>query len=101
MRARGLVLAGLVVLVLGVASAPAFGFSAPTVNDRPAFASNVSQFAATLNGTIDPEGIPTSYHFVYGTSTAYGSLAPFPDDYVPINQEVRHRHPDARRTRAW
>ncbi len=56
------------------------------VNDQPAYASNISQFTATLNGMVDPKGIPTSYHFVYGTSTAYGSSAPSPDRYVPINE---------------
>jgi hypothetical protein len=87
MRALGLVSAGLAVLVLGVVSAPALGFSAPTVNDKPAFASDVSQFGATLNGTVDPEGVLTSYHFVYGMSTGYGSVVPVPDEYVPVNEE--------------
>jgi hypothetical protein len=58
---------------------------APTVNDRPAFASNISQFAATLNGTINPGNVPTNYHFVYGPTTAYGSVAPVPDLYTPVN----------------
>ncbi len=88
MSARRLTSTGLPVLALGwlVASASALGFSPPTVNDKPAFASNVSQLSATLNGTVDPGGVPTSYHFVYGTSTAYGSFAPSPDRYVPINE---------------
>jgi hypothetical protein len=54
-----------------------------SVDDRPAYASNVSQFAVTLNGTVSPGSIPTSYHFVYGTSTAYGQVAPTPDAAVP------------------
>jgi hypothetical protein len=57
----------------------------PAVDDRAAFASNVSQFEATLNGTIDPLNALTSYHFAYGASTAYGSLAPEPDLYLPID----------------
>jgi hypothetical protein len=73
--------------VLALTSASALGASPPTVNDRAAFASNASQFAATLNATIDPEGVPTSYHFEYGTTPAYGSLVPVPDDYVPVNEE--------------
>jgi hypothetical protein len=82
--ARGAAAAVVALLVLaGSASAE----SPPTVNDRPAFASNVSQFSATLNGTIDPQGIPTSWHFEYGTSGVYRSLAPFPDSYVPVNEE--------------
>ena len=58
---------------------------APEVDDQPGFASNVTQSAATLNGTIDPYGIPTSYHFVYGATTAYGSTIPSPDLYTPVN----------------
>ncbi len=65
----------------------AWAESLPRVNDSPAFASNVSQFSATLNATVNPEGIPTSWHFAYGTSGAYGLVAPFPDSYVPVNEE--------------
>jgi hypothetical protein len=56
--------------------------AAPLVDDEPASASEVSQLSVTLNGTIDPVGVPTSYHFVYGTTSAYGSVAPFPERYV-------------------
>jgi hypothetical protein len=31
---------------------------------------------ATLNGTVDPNGTPTSYHFEYGTTTDYGLESP-------------------------
>jgi hypothetical protein len=34
--------------------------------------SGVTRSAATLNGTVDPNGTVTSWHFEYGTSTAYG-----------------------------
>jgi plastocyanin len=37
-----------------------------------AAASAVSQTEATLNGTINPKGQPTSYYFNYGTSSSYG-----------------------------
>ena len=43
----------------------------PVVTTGPATA--VSPTAATLTGTINPNGQATSYHFQYGTSTAYGS----------------------------
>jgi hypothetical protein len=56
---------------------------APVVDGKPAFASSVSQLAATLNGTIEPENTPTTYHFAYGLTSSYGSLAPFPDGSVP------------------
>lgn len=54
----------------------------PMVNDKPAFASEVSQLTATLNGTIDAIGVPTSYHFVYGSTSVYGSSVPTPDQYI-------------------
>jgi hypothetical protein len=44
--------------------------SAPTVSTGAATA--VTQTAATLSGVIDPQGWATTYHFEYGTSTAYG-----------------------------
>jgi hypothetical protein len=89
MSVRGLTVRGVAVLVACgalISCAPALGSSPPAVNDRPAFASDVSQFSATLNATIDPEGVPTSYHFVYGPTAAYGSVAPFPDEYLPVNE---------------
>jgi hypothetical protein len=53
--------------------------TAPAVVNAPAAttaaASGVSTSAATINGTVNPSGQATSYHFQYGTSTAYGSLS--------------------------
>jgi hypothetical protein len=54
--------------------ANAAGFEAVTGQ-----ATGVGQSAATLNGYVDPEGSTTTYHFEYGTSTAYGLKAPVPD----------------------
>ena len=59
----------------------------PTVDDKSAFASGVSQLEATLNGTIDPLGVPVAYHFAYGLSSAYGSVIPSSDAYLPVNEE--------------
>jgi hypothetical protein len=39
-------------------------------------AQEVEGTSATVTGTLDPEGLPTTYHFEYGTSTAYGSSWP-------------------------
>jgi hypothetical protein len=39
-------------------------------------ATDVSETSAVLNGTINPVGLPTTYHFEYGTTTAYGSRVP-------------------------
>ena len=36
-------------------------------------ASAMAATTATLNGTVNPNGRPTSWYFEYGTSTAYGS----------------------------
>lgn len=84
---RSVVMGVVGVLVFVFGCGVAFGSGgAPSVEDQPAFASNVTQFGAVLNGTIDPHGIPTSYHFLYGPSEAFGSTIPVPDDYVPVNE---------------
>ena len=43
----------------------------PIVSTSPA--TNVSNFSATLNGTVNPNGLSTSVYFQYGTTTNYGS----------------------------
>jgi sugar lactone lactonase YvrE len=48
------------------------GVSAVTVVTGAATA--VTATGATLNGTINPQGTPTSYRFEYGTTASYGSL---------------------------
>jgi DNA-binding beta-propeller fold protein YncE len=50
---------------------------APLASTEPA--TGVSGAEATLNGTVNPEGTQTSYHFEYGTSTGYGTSVPVPD----------------------
>lgn len=35
-------------------------------------ASHITSSGATLNGTVNPNGLTTTYHFEYGTTTAYG-----------------------------
>jgi hypothetical protein len=61
-------------------------FSPPVAGPLPA--SNVSQFSATLNGTLETGLALVNYHFEYGTSTAYGQIAPIPDNYTPITAET-------------
>lgn len=39
-------------------------------------ASGISTGAATLNGTVNPRQIDTSYHFSWGPTTAYGNTTP-------------------------
>jgi len=36
-------------------------------------ATSVTSSTATLNGTVHPSGLSTTYHFEYGTGTSYGS----------------------------
>ena len=48
--------------------------SAPAVTTSAA--SGVTATAATLNGTVNPEGAAATYQFQYGTSTSYGSVTP-------------------------
>jgi Astacin (Peptidase family M12A) len=46
----------------------------------PAVATNratyVASFSATLNGLVDPNGLPTSVYFQYGTTSGYGFTTP-------------------------
>ena len=46
-------------------------FTGPTVTTTAA--SPVDTVSATLNGTIDPGGVSSTYHFEYGTDINYGS----------------------------
>ncbi|MGN6189912.1 MAG: fibronectin type III domain-containing protein [Conexibacter sp.] len=39
----------------------------------------VGSTSATLKATVNPQGAATTYHFEYGTTTAYGASAPVPD----------------------
>jgi hypothetical protein len=45
----------------------------PTLDGSPAFASVIKTTGAMLNGTLNPNSLPTSYHFEYGTTTSYGA----------------------------
>ncbi len=47
------------------------GGSGPTTTTDPA--TGVNSSSATLNGTVNPNGVATTYWFEYGTSTSYGS----------------------------
>jgi hypothetical protein len=49
--------------------------------------SNVTGSGATLSARIDPLGTDTSYHFEYGTSTAYGASVPVPDADIGAGTE--------------
>ena len=52
----------------------ALAVEAPVVEDESV--ANVSATAATLQATANPHASPATYRFEYGTSSAYGSVAP-------------------------
>jgi streptogramin lyase len=52
----------------------------PTVTEGPV--TGLAAGGVTLAGTIDPQGVPTTYRFEWGTTTAYGSQLPSPDASV-------------------
>jgi PKD domain-containing protein len=39
-------------------------------------ATNISSSGATLNGSVNPNGVSTNYYFEYGLSTSYGQSTP-------------------------
>ena len=55
----------------------AMAASAPVATTGTAKA--VTSTSATLTGTVNPEGQPTSYFFQYGTTTSYGNQTPTAD----------------------
>jgi hypothetical protein len=64
----------LVALVAGVSlvlTTEAGAASSPTVSTGRA--SSLTTSAATLNGTVNPEGLSTRYSFQYGTTASYGA----------------------------
>ncbi len=48
--------------------------SPPSVTTRPA--SGIASSHATLNGSVDPNGVPTTAYFEYGLSIGYGAATP-------------------------
>jgi len=65
------VLAFVATLAFGALTAvPALASGLPTVETKPA--TGISETKATLNGTVNPNGAETKYHFDYGTSPLYG-----------------------------
>jgi DNA-binding beta-propeller fold protein YncE len=58
----------------------------PVVVNEPA--TNVGAEAATFNGTVNPEGASTQYHFEYGRTTSYGTNVPVPDEGVGSGTEA-------------
>jgi hypothetical protein len=63
--------------------------------------SNVGQSTVTLNGALTAYGVSTSYHFEYGTTTAYGASTPSAEvgsangaNAVPVGANIGGLAPD-------
>jgi hypothetical protein len=48
----------------------------PVLDGSPPIATAITSTGATLNGTVDPRGSDTTYHFDYGLDATYGSATP-------------------------
>src|SRR5262245_19621219 len=46
----------------------------PIVTTNPA--TLIASFSASLNGSLNPHGLPTTFHFQYGTTMSYGLTTP-------------------------
>lgn len=62
------------ILVVSLCVVPVAAAAAPNATTGPV--TSVSSTGAVLNGTIDPNGVATTYHFEYGTTTSYGNSTP-------------------------
>jgi hypothetical protein len=54
-------------------------------------ATDIGETTAFLNGTINPVGLPTTYHFEYGLTSAYGSRVPAGIEAVAGNGRLDRR----------
>jgi hypothetical protein len=79
-----------------VADAKVFVYRAtPGPRVSPQAASSLKATTATLNATVNPEGLATTYQFEYGTSTSYRETAPVTpapagsgSSFVPASTDV-------------
>jgi hypothetical protein len=51
---------------------------------------SVTDTSATLNGSVNPEGLASTYQFQYGTSTSYGSVTPATPGAVGSDSTSHH-----------
>ena len=66
----------LALLVFAAAPATALAGTAPTPPVAVTDPADVGSFYATLHGTVNPSGSPTTYHFNWGTSPSVGASTP-------------------------
>ncbi len=69
-KSRALIAA--IVVLAAVPTALALAATTPAPIVSTAAATNVGPSSATLNGSVNPDGVATRYAFQWGTSTAYG-----------------------------
>ncbi len=72
---RATTTAAAVTLVAAGIVAPAHAAN-PTVTTSPPDTSLITDTYALLSGVINPNGIPSAYHFEYGPTTTYGTNSP-------------------------
>jgi len=60
------------VIVLAALLAPASAVAAGPPTATTGSASSLTETGATVTGTVNPEGMATTYRFEYGTSSSYG-----------------------------
>src|SRR3954463_10088843 len=86
----------LVILTLLAAALPAAARAQTPVEQPVAVtgaADSLTETTANLNGSVDPNGTATTYHFEYGTSAGYGLVTPDSDagagaDPVAVNAPI-------------
>lgn len=79
------------VRILAIIAAGAAAVGAPAVITGPA--QNVSTSSATVTGTVNPNGLATTYNVEYGTTTGYGFATGTRDagagsDPVPVRESL-------------
>jgi hypothetical protein len=95
-RIVGLLAAGaLAPLSLVLPAAASAAVEGPVPHFTTAGVSHVSATTVELDGTVNPEGLATSYYFQYGPTTAYGKVTkavavplPNPPKVVKVGQSV-------------
>lgn len=85
--------ASLCAVALTAIASPAMAFTGPPIIEAKAAVAVAGGFE--MKGTVNPYGLDTTYHFEYGTTTAYGTSLPVPDAdvgsgqlAVPVSQTV-------------
>lgn len=91
-------------LTIGIAllatTAPGAALAAAPPTTTTGGTSSVSDTSATLHGAVNPNGLPTTYHFEWGTTTAYASNGPIRSAgsgtrAVSVHQSADHLTPGA------